>query len=176
MNPMKPLTLDRRKRRSAGQSLVEFTLIFPIFMLIVFGVFDGGRLIYMNTVLSQSAREAARVVAVEASWMGSNDPSCNQSGGPVCPANLNALIADADAAANRRVKPFGIIPTTDLFISCDALGGAPTGSLTTRTCTSSGYGNVVTIRVRMSYSAVTPVIGQLLHPITLTGDATMVIN
>jgi hypothetical protein len=119
-HPLKPITPERRKRRSAGQSLVEFSLVFPIFMLIVLGLFDGGRLIYMNTVLSQSAREAARVVSVEASWIGSTDPSCNKSGGPVCPANLSALVADANAAANRMVKPFGTIPTTDLFISCDA--------------------------------------------------------
>lgn len=165
-----------RRRRSAGQGLVEFSLVIPIFMLIVVGLFDGGRLVYMNSVLSQSAREAARVASVEASWIGSSDPSCNKSGGPVCPASYSALLADANAAANRMVRPFGTIPTSKIYTRCDVLGSAPTGAWTTQSCTSHSTGDVVSIRVVMTYTAITPLIDQLIPAIDLSGDATMVIN
>lgn len=165
------------RRKSAGQGLVEFSLILPIFMVIVLGLFDGGRLIYMNSVLSQSAREAARVVSVEASWIGSTDPSCNKSGGPVCPATVNVMLADAVAAANRMVAPFGTIPSANVYVRCDVLGSAPTGNwLGTPSCSSSSVGSVVSIHVVMTYTAITPVVGQLIPTIDLSGFASMVIN
>ena len=54
----------------AGQSLVEFALVIPVFLLILFGLLDAGRYVYMNSVLSQAAREGARVAAAEARWIG----------------------------------------------------------------------------------------------------------
>ena len=59
--------------------MVEFALVLPVFILLLFGLLDVGRYVYMNSVLSQAAREGARVAAAEASWIGktiSDDPSC----------------------------------------------------------------------------------------------------
>lgn len=166
----------RRPRRSAGQSLVEFALVIPLFLLLLFGVFDAGRLVYMNSVLSQAAREAARVASVESSWIGSTDVSCNTPGGPVCPASIDALFADANAAANRMVTPFGSIPSGNMFISCDVLGSAPTGDWTARNCNSALTGNIVSIRVVLTFTPITPIVGQLLPSVSLSGFATMIIN
>lgn len=165
-----------RRLRSVGQTLVEFALVIPIFLLVLCGLFDAGRLVYMNTVLSQAARESARLAAVEASWMGSTDASCNAVGGPVCPASFAALFSDSNAAANRMVTPFATIPANRMFMSCDAESGVPTGDWTTRSCAVKASGNYVSVRVTMTFSAVTPLIGQLLPPISLSGVATMAIN
>lgn len=51
--------------RSRGQSLVEFALVIPIFLLILFGMIDIGRLVYINNSLSEGAREAARWGSVQ---------------------------------------------------------------------------------------------------------------
>jgi hypothetical protein len=169
-----PLPVTRR--RSAGQSLVEFALVIPIFLLMFVAVFDGGRLVYMNTVLSQAARESARLASVEASWIGSADPSCNAPGGPVCPASFDDLLTDVNAAANRMVAPFGSIPRGDIYISCDPVGGQPSGSWTERSCNSRQPGSVVSVRVELTYTAITPLFGQLVPPVRLSGSATMVIN
>ncbi|MCA1481071.1 TadE/TadG family type IV pilus assembly protein, partial [Bradyrhizobium sp. NBAIM08] len=40
------------RRRSHGQSLVEFALVLPIFLLLLLGLFDAGRMVYMNSTLS----------------------------------------------------------------------------------------------------------------------------
>jgi hypothetical protein len=167
---------DRRRRRSAGQALVEFALVVPLFVLLLAATFDGGRLVYMNTVLSQAAREAARVASVQASWVGSLDPACNRAGGPVCPADFATLLANADNAANRMIAPFGAIPLSDLQMSCDPDGAAPTGQWTGQTCAARDSGDVVSVRVRSTYSAVTPVFGQFVPPLELSGYATMIIN
>ena len=52
-------------RQDGGQTLVEFALVVPIFMLVIFGRFDVGRAVYANSVLSQGAREGARLAATE---------------------------------------------------------------------------------------------------------------
>jgi hypothetical protein len=169
-------TRSRPRRHSAGQALVEFALVIPLFLLLVVATFDGGRLVYMNTVLSQAAREAARVASVEASWVGSTDPACNKLGGPVCPANFAALLTDAQNAANRMIAPFGAIPRSDVLISCDAQDGAPSGEWTGQSCGSRAPGSVVSIRVRSTYTAITPVFGQFVPSVTLSGYATMIIN
>ena len=43
-----------------GQSLVEFALVFPIVILLMVGVFDMGRLVFINNSLIDGARHAAR--------------------------------------------------------------------------------------------------------------------
>jgi Flp pilus assembly protein TadG len=173
----------------AGQSLVEFAIIIPMFLVLLFGLLDAGRYVYMRSVLSQAAREGARAAAVEASWLQSTAANCNTVGGPVCPANAAALTADATAAANRMVAPFGSVSA--LYISCDPPGSAPTGAWTSGTaCTSSSgtTGNLVSVRVLLTYNPITPVgtliplmlgagsAGSFTGPITASGSSTMVVN
>jgi len=52
----------RRRRRSRGQSLVEFALVIPIFLLILSGIMDFGFLLYSRMTVINSAREGARAV------------------------------------------------------------------------------------------------------------------
>ena len=167
-----------RRRWAQGQGLVEFALVLPVFLLLLFGLIDVGRLVYMNSVLSQAAREGARLASVEASWLGSSDPSCGTTGGPVCPANLAALRADVTAAANRMVAPFGSIST--VYISCDPQGSAPSGNWTTASCASNTPGapnyDVVSVRVVLTFKPITPIASSIVSTVTTSGSATMVIN
>lgn len=55
----------RRRARSRGQALVEFALILPIFLLVLFGLFDLGRAVFAYNALQNSAREAVRVAIVD---------------------------------------------------------------------------------------------------------------
>jgi Flp pilus assembly protein TadG len=43
-----------------GQSLVEFGLLIPIVMLMMMGLFDLGRVVFINNSLSDGARDGAR--------------------------------------------------------------------------------------------------------------------
>ena len=44
--------------------MVEFALIFPIFILLLVGMFDLGRVVWVNNTLATAAREAARYAIV----------------------------------------------------------------------------------------------------------------
>ncbi|MBI3967737.1 MAG: pilus assembly protein [Chloroflexi bacterium] len=50
----------RISRGSPGQSLVEFALVMPVFLTLIFGVFDFGRYAYAQAVLDNAVREGAR--------------------------------------------------------------------------------------------------------------------
>ncbi len=52
------------KKKTKAQSLVEFALLLPIFLLVVLGIFDLGRVIYTLSALHNAAREGARYGAV----------------------------------------------------------------------------------------------------------------
>jgi Flp pilus assembly protein TadG len=55
--------LKRAPRR--GQSLVEFALILPLFLLVLFGIIDLGRGVYAYNTIQNAAREAVRVAIVD---------------------------------------------------------------------------------------------------------------
>jgi Flp pilus assembly protein TadG len=51
--------------RSRGQALVEFTVILPVFFLLVAGMFDFGLGIYTDLTLVNAAREGARLGVID---------------------------------------------------------------------------------------------------------------
>jgi len=51
-------------RSLGGQSVIEFALILPILLLVVFGIVEFGRAFMLTNVLHAAAREGARVYAV----------------------------------------------------------------------------------------------------------------
>jgi hypothetical protein len=53
-----------RRAKPRGQAMVEFALIFPIFILLLVGMFDLGRVVWVNNTLATAAREAARFAIV----------------------------------------------------------------------------------------------------------------
>ena len=164
--------------RSRGQGLVEFALVIPIFLLLLFGLIDAGRLVYQSSVISQAAREGARLASVEASWIGSSDLGCGTAGGPVCPNNAATLKTHIVSAANRMVAPFGSVPAANVYVRCDTPGNAPTGAWApgSATCTSNTTGNVVSVRVVLPFTPITPVLSGLVGTVSTSGAATMVIN
>ena len=47
-----------------GQSLIEFALVLPILLLVLFGITEFGRAILVKNVLHTASREGARLAAV----------------------------------------------------------------------------------------------------------------
>ena len=70
-------TLKRRGRRR-GQALVEFAMVLPIFLLVLFAIVDVARYVYTQNALNNMAREAARASAVE------SRPACAQAARDAC--------------------------------------------------------------------------------------------
>jgi hypothetical protein len=184
------------RARPAGQTLPEFALALPIFLLVVFGVFDAGRLVYTNSVLSQAAREGARLAATEAAWIGVPGSACvpdesaigaGNPGAHVCPADVVSFKAHVVAAVNRMAVSLG--PITAVHVSCNDGSGAdpaPLGHWREGTggngCSDGSgdaigsSGDLVSVRVELTYEPVTPIVGTLIGSLPLSGSATMVVH
>lgn len=76
-----------RRDTSAGQTLVEFALVAPIFFALMFGMIDLGRVIWANNAIANGAREAARFAIVHG---GSSSNPC-----PVGPPGPDTQIPSA---------------------------------------------------------------------------------
>ena len=168
---------SRRARESEGQSLVEFSLILPVFLLIMLALFDTGKGVYSYNTISQAAREGARLAAVEVSWIAKTGANCTA---PVCPATTAALRSDVVVAVNRMTVGVGPIPSTSVFIHCHAPGTSTPASLASwNDCASANtFTNVVTVRVDLTYQ---PIIGAFFRWATagtmaLSADTTMAVN
>ena len=184
----------KRLARPEGQTLVEFALVLPIFVLIVVGIFDAGRAVYTNSVLSQAAREGARLAAVEAGCIGISPlpPGAvrEANGSPgvrICPLDLARFKIHVGDAVDRMAV--SVRPIAGFHISCNedtVADPAPAGEWTETTggngcddgfgASVGASGDLVSVRVEHTYQPITPIIGSLIGPITLSGSASMVIN
>lgn len=59
---MRSIVMILRGKR--GQSIVEFALVVPVLLLLVFGIMEGGRLLHQTIIVTEAAREGARVAVV----------------------------------------------------------------------------------------------------------------
>ena len=55
-----------RRNGQSGEALIEFALVLPLLLILTFLVIDFGRAFFVQNVMDQCAREAARALAVGA--------------------------------------------------------------------------------------------------------------
>lgn len=93
------MRLFRFVRRDDGTAMVEMAIVLPIFLLLVFGVIDFGRLLFTANSMASAVREGARQAAVMA------DPVASQA---VVKARVEAAFT-----------PLGSPAITDAEVSID---------------------------------------------------------
>jgi Flp pilus assembly protein TadG len=116
------------RRNRQGAAAVEFALVAPVFFLMVFGIFEFGRAIMVQQVLSNAAREGARVAILD-----SPTPTHNQ-----VVATVNSFLQSAG------------IPTASVTVTIDA---GPSHA-TEPTDASVTYGSPVKVSVQIPYNNV----------------------
>lgn len=134
-------------KRERGQSLVEFALIFPVLILILMGLFDFGRLIVAYNTLSEAARNGARVAIV------------NQTPADIC-----------SVAATRAVA---ISLPTGCAASPTAVGIYVAASSGGSSCIDEDVECSQTVKATYQFRAITPIIGNIIGPITLSAQSTV---
>jgi hypothetical protein len=143
-----------RRRRSTssrrGQSLVEFALVFPIAILLLMAVFDVGRAVFAYNGLTNAAREGARLAAVN------QDPAkIKQRVQEMTFGTGVTNLASANFVRFHREEPNLITPTANPV--------CPAGSI--------AVGCVAIVLAESDWRAITPVIGQIIGPITFKAES-----
>ena len=72
--------MSQARRRSTGQALAEFAIVFPIFMLSVLILIDFARAIFVYSVISDAAREGARYAIVHGVIAATDNPPATGPG------------------------------------------------------------------------------------------------
>jgi Flp pilus assembly protein TadG len=94
--------LARNARQDRGAAVVEFALLLPVLLFLVFGIIDFGRALNAQITLTQAAREGARMAALGESNVVNGTQAAATGLSPVtvtvtsCPANagpgVNAVV------------------------------------------------------------------------------------
>jgi Flp pilus assembly protein TadG len=125
----------RARRHGAGQSVVEFALVVPIFLLLLLMAVDFGRLFYSYVQISNAAREAAAF-------------------GATAPTDTAGMQSRAVQEKNSQSQ--GEPPLDPITTRCANPAGA------TITCASApggtGAGNTLTVAVHQPFDFITPLI------------------
>lgn len=72
----------RHRRHEAGASVVEFALVFPVVIAVMFGIIQYGYHFWALETGAASAREAARRLAVGADWACTRTEAIERLGQP----------------------------------------------------------------------------------------------
>jgi Flp pilus assembly protein TadG len=139
-----------RAQGHRGQTVVEFALVVPVFLLLVFGVLDFGRAVYEYNTIVNAARQGARYGII------------NFTDGP-------GIKAAAKAAAG----PLGIADA-NITIRCFAYGSS-SGSVT-QTCTTVTPGDQISVQVDYAYTSLMSTFLKVAPTINLTSTSRMIVQ
>lgn len=145
--------MTRRQRTARGQSLVEFALVIPVFILLIFGLIDGGRLVYTYNTVANAARDAARVAIVNQSTSGAE--TCDTTSATAWPNGCGAASALA-----LNVQPSDV---TVVYKNADDSGD----------CATLTIGCLAEVTVTTSFTPFTPIAGNLIGTITISSQSKM---
>ncbi len=135
-----------------GQSLVEFALVFPVFLLLLFGLIDIGRFVYTANAVSEAAREGARFGSVVANC-GTNREACVEA------ETHDRLAAVAGATVTAGCTRY--VVTQARWVP--ATGGCQTNDL-------------LKVEVSTRFQVLTPIVGQLLGGALIQGSSQVTVN
>jgi len=136
-------TRSRARRKSRGQSMVEFALVFPLFILLLAGMIDFGMGLFSYMSVINGAREGARYGAT----------ACTSV---ACAASVQQQASGA--AGNGGVT----LPTSDVSVTCTQMNAATPPVEVASDCTAAMAGSAVrsgghiTVRITYHYSMIWP--------------------
>jgi len=146
------MKLLRRSDDERGQALVEFALVIPIFLLLIFGLIDFGRVVYTNNAVSQAAQDSTR-------WGSVQSRSASDEG-------LESIEAYA-------IENMVAIPLPTVTATCEKAT-----LLVNMPCMT---GDRLMVEVSSEVAMMTPLIAQLMdaigaNPITVSATSEVVVN
>lgn len=129
--------LSSNRRHTRGQALAEFALVAPIFLLILFGILDIGRVVWANDIVANAAREGARYASVS----GNSELTTYRTKAEIKDYTRGYLIAAGNS-------PQVTVCYSPVYLASGT--GGCTGDTNTGGVTTAARGVLVTVRVTTS--------------------------
>lgn len=143
-------------RNEAGAALVEFALVVPILLILVFGIIEFGLAFNDYIAVRNGSREGARVAVVNDV---NNAPSCTISGGIVSPPAAPTGASDATNAVVCKTKDRIGLDQSQVKVKVSI----------------SGYsiGDTVTVCASYPVTSISGILAPIISGKTLTSNVTM---
>ena len=181
MTENEPVTRPR-SRGQESQALIEFALISPLLLLLIFGIIDIGRAVFYYDTLNHAAREGARAAVKAQSTMPTNASVLNAVlaqvvGVTVTEPCVQGPVSASTPPANAAWMYVTEAPAPTVFESSppmNAPGGEypASGSGSCNATVPAGNNVPLQVTIRMNLVLITPVISQLSSGrIVLTASA-----
>lgn len=91
--------IARLRTAEDGSSAVEFALVAPILVSLIFGVFEFGRAIWTQGMLDYAVEQASRCASVNATTCGSSSATATYASQQTSPLNLPASVFTASTGS-----------------------------------------------------------------------------
>jgi hypothetical protein len=164
---VQPVSRLQRHDRSGGQALVEFAFVLPVIVLLAFGFLDVGRAVFTANTLTNAARQAVRVAAVNQVDPVAGPWDCLPNHPVEDVSNPGWTFRGCAIAAGATVA----VTSGDVTISY----AAPPGSAINCT-TELNVGCIATVTVRAQFTPITPVAGSIIGAMPMTATSSMPIE
>jgi uncharacterized protein (UPF0333 family) len=160
--------IEMRYSQSRGQSMVEFSMVLPILMLVIFGLLEVGRAVFMYASVTNASREAVRY----ATAYGVNESdvlqyqNCEEIRniarrvGFLLPLEDNDIVIQYDTGPD---PDTGVVPAP--FDSCDAADGVDEGVVL-------ACGDRVVVTVTLDYHPMVPLVPMQAQTFTASSART----
>lgn len=136
----------KRIKAKAGQSMVEFAMVVPLFFLLVFGIFDFGHLFYVQMTLQNALRQAGRYAV---------------TGNHITNAGTTTPLSRIDSIKQIAQNAAVGLNVGNIMISTIDANGMPVNS---GSLAAGGPGSTVIISLTENLQLFTPLIGQFFGP------------
>lgn len=133
-----------------GQTLVEFAIVVPVLLVIVLGLLDLGRAVFVYNTLAQSARQASRTAIVN------QDTDQVRSAAIAYAPTLGLTSSNVDVC-------FKTATTEQTNCSSPGTDNCPQSTR--------DIGCLAVVRAHVSYTPMTPVISVFMSSITLSSTS-----
>lgn len=155
----------RGTRHRNGQTLVEFALVFPLLVVLFFGIIEAGRFMFAFAALNNAVREGTRYAIVHGS-----SSSC-PSGTPTAPNSYACNPSGSNVQDAVKRYAFTFAQSSDLNVAQPVyVPNNARGSKVTVTATYT-WRPLINLRIQVLGSDFS-----LFPPITMQGTSTDVVN
>jgi Flp pilus assembly protein TadG len=150
------------RRRCRGQSVAEFALVIPLFLVMLFGIIDIGRVIWANDALANASREGARYASVTGSSLITSMSTKDQ---------IKAYTRNYAIAAGTNIS----VTVCYSAVTIAAGTSGCTGDTNQPATASNDRGSLVTVQITSTVPILT---GSLLgmRPFTASSTSTVLVN
>jgi TadE-like protein len=168
------MTARDPRDRSRGQGLAEFAIVLPLFLMLVFGIIDMGRVIWARDSLTNAAREGARYASVHGAGLVTacpTGPNLGTTPASGCPT----WTPDSKEPTRIATRSFAIAPGTSVVVHVCYYTVTPCTGNTDETNATNVRGEYVTVTVTSRVNLIVPALLGFTG-FDVSGNSTVIVN